>query len=410
MRVLSGVMFFPRGGSAHVTRALSRGLRDLGHEVTVVSGSVGEGLGDARRFYRGLDVRPVRFGRDAPMHPSYEARDDAPDPVFGLVDDAAYETHVEAWSEALERAGAADADVLHLHHLTPLHEAAARVAPGVPVVGHLHGTELLFLEQAERWPHGEAWAARMREWAQGCDRLLVLARTQVERAERLLGIDPEACSLLPNGFDPRAFGPGAIDRDAHWREHLGRAPQGPVLTTVSRFTAVKRLPLLVRAWAAADLPEDSALVLVGGYPGEVEGEHPADVVRATGARGVHLPGWFDHDDLPPFFRASDAVVLASVREQFGQVLVEGMACGLPAIAVDAHGPAEIVVDGVTGWLVPPDDQDALSQALSAAAHDAAEREARGAAAREDVLERFAWPSLAERLAAVLAEAVAVRSG
>jgi glycosyltransferase involved in cell wall biosynthesis len=104
------------------------------------------------------------------------------------------------------------------------------------------------------------------------------------------------------------------------------------------------------------------------------------------------------------------VVLASVREQFGQVLVEGMACGLPAIAVDAHGPAEIVVDGVTGWLVPPDDQDALSQALSAAAHDAAEREARGAAAREDVLERFAWPSLAERLAAVLAEAVAVRSG
>ena len=53
---------------------------------------------------------------------------------------------MRAWARALERAGAADADVLHLHHLTPLNEAAARVAPDVPVVGHLHGTELLMLE------------------------------------------------------------------------------------------------------------------------------------------------------------------------------------------------------------------------------------------------------------------------
>ena len=47
--------------------------------------------------------------------------------------------------------------MLHLHHLTPLNEAAARVAPDVPVVGHLHGTELLMLEaieaDPERWAH-----------------------------------------------------------------------------------------------------------------------------------------------------------------------------------------------------------------------------------------------------------------
>ena len=44
-------------------------------------------------------------------------------------------------------------------------------------------------------------------------------------------------------------------------------------------------------------------------------------------------------------------MLPSVREQFGQVIVEAMACGIPAIAVDAYGPAEIIDHGETGWLV-----------------------------------------------------------
>ena len=86
-------------------------------------------------------------------------------------------------------------------------------------------------------------------------------------------------------------------------------------------------------------------MIVGGYPGEWEREHPADTIERTGAEDVFLAGWHGHDELPGFLNASDVVVLPSVREQFGQVLVEGMACGLPAIAVDAHGPAEIVDHG-----------------------------------------------------------------
>ena len=81
------------------------------------------------------------------MHPSYEDRPGASDGVFAAIDDAGFERHVAAWSRAFEAADAAECDVLHLHHLTPLHEAAARVAPGVPIVTHLHGTELLMLEE-----------------------------------------------------------------------------------------------------------------------------------------------------------------------------------------------------------------------------------------------------------------------
>jgi glycosyltransferase involved in cell wall biosynthesis len=93
-------------------------------------------------------------------------------------------------------------------------------------------------------------------------------------------------------------------------------------------------------------------------------------------------------------------VLPSVREQFGQVLVEGMACRLPAIAVDAHGPGEIVSDGETGWLVEANDRDGLAAALVEAVNHPGERRRRGDRAREVALDRYSWPALASEVAAV----------
>ena len=419
MRVLSGLMFFPRGGSSHVARALARRLPDHGWDVTLVSGSL-QGHGDATRFYRDLDPVVVDFDAlGVPLHPSYEDRPDAPDPVFATVDDAAYERHVAVWADALQRADAAAHDVLHLHHLTPLYEAAARVAPDVPIVGHLHGTELLMLEEIAdgppaHWTHADAWAERLRGWAQRCERLVLLSPTAIERAERLLGIDPGRCTVLPNGFDPEAFRPHEVDRRAHWAEHLpehaDHLAEATVVMSVGRFTAVKRTGLLIEAFAAArpELTHPAALVVVGGHPGEHEGEHPADTIARTGARDVHLAGWHEHDALPAFLAASDVMALASVREQFGQVLVEAMACGVPPIAVDRYGPSEIVKAGETGWLVEPDDRAALTRAIVEAVEDPAERCRRAANAREDAERRFSWPALAGRLGGVLDEVAGPR--
>ena len=75
-----------------------------------------------------------------------------------------------------------------------------------------------------------------------------------------------------------------------------------------------------------------------------------------------------------------------------------MACGLPAIAVAAHGPSEIVEEGQTGWLVPPDDECALAAALVAAVNDATERRRRGSAAYADVRRRYDWSLLGAKLA------------
>ncbi len=444
-RVVMALMFFPRGGSAQVARYVTRNLPDAGWDVTLLAGSLGDSseASNAEAFFEGVeDLRTVDYteGRDAPdplaadppFQPSFEDRADAPDKVFAAVPDEAYERLVSYWEKALGDAGAADADVLHLHHLTPMNEAAARSFPDVPVIGHLHGTELLMLNAIEEgppdgWDHAAEWAGRMRGWAQRCERLLVLSPDAVERVPSLLDVDPDRVVWAPNGFEPDSFDRREIDRQELWRrwlveeprgwgpdsckpgsvsyseDDLGALVDGTVLVYSGRYTEVKRIPLLIRAFARAAFDSPAALVLLGGYPGEWEGEHPLSVIEEAGASDVFLAGWRGHDELADGLNASDTVVLPSVHEQFGQVLVEGMACGLPCVAVDAHGPATIVDDGETGWLVPPDDEDALVAALEQVVNDAPERRRRGEKAYEVAREKYSWPSLVERLARVYEE-------
>jgi glycosyltransferase involved in cell wall biosynthesis len=449
MRVVMGLLFFPRGGSAQVARYLSRSLAGDGWDITVACGSLGKPgeQSNAETFYSGVKVQaldytaaasaPEPLAADPPFQPSYEDRAGAPDEVFATVDDTDYERIVAAWEDQLERAGARKADVLHLHHLTPIHEAAERRFPHVPRIGHLHGTELLMLQEIgegppAHWAYAGQWAERLRRWAHGCERLLVLSPDAVRRVPDLLGVDPQRIVWAPNGFDPAGFDRRPLEgeaRLAHWRRWLVEEPRGwdesgrpgsvaygeeqlapfreggPVLIYVGRYTEVKRIPLLIRAHARARerFGRPAPLVLLGGFPGEWEGDHPLEVVRAAADPDVFLAGWRGHEDLPLGLNAADLLVLPSVREQFGAVIVEAMACGLPALAINAYGPAEIVDAGETGWLVAPDDEGAMAEALIEAVNGDAERCRRGARAYEAARGRYSWPALARGLGLVYRE-------
>jgi glycosyltransferase involved in cell wall biosynthesis len=440
IRVLSAIMFYPRGGSAHAARALAAGLRAQGCSVTMLAGSRSDlgGHSDARTFYgevRSVDFdpalasgAPMKFDGPpgtAPLHPSFEERPDAPDVVFASLDDPDFERQVRAWSRALLDAGARDADVLHLHHLTPLNEAAARIAPEVPVVGHLHGTELLMLERIAEgapgsWTYADPWAERLRAWAQQCDRLVVVP-AGVARARELLGVPQHKLVAIPNGVDADTFRAVEVDRGEFWRRVLVESPQGwlpgqppgsasygaaeaaaladgTVLLYVGRFTAVKRLDLLIEAFGIARdrASRPAGLVLVGGHPGEWEKEHPAELSARLGVPDVFLAGWQPQDALPTFFSAADAAVMTSEREQFGQVLIEAMACGTPVIATQSLGPSSIVDDGVTGWLAAPEVRS-LASVITAALDDPGELQQRARAARLKVCEHFTWSGIAGQL-------------
>ena len=418
-------------------------------EVKLVAGSrsdIGEHGSAHEFFFTGCDLRPVDFTPalrspdplafeggpgTAPMHASYEDRPGAEDPVMAALGGKAYERQVDAWAGELERAAGGDTDVLYLHHLTPLNEAAARALPGTPVIGHIHGSELLMLERIASgtpagWTAASSWAGRMSDWAARCERIVVNSPRGLSRASNLLDIDPERFVLVPNGFAEN-FSPRPIDRAEHWRRHLVERPHGwapgerpgsvtyddadlpapdsTILLSVSRFTEVKRLPLLIEAFAAArprfDRP--TTLVLLGGFPGEWEGEHPLDAIARTGADDVFLAGWHAHATLPDFLNASDVLVHPSVNEQFGQVLVEAMACELPAIAVDRGGPADILDHRATGWLIAPDDKAALIEAMVAAVNDPGERRRIAKAARAEAIRSYAWGPIGAELAEVVRE-------
>jgi hypothetical protein len=161
-----GLMFYPRGGSAQVARYLSRALVESGWEVALASGSLGS-LGEqthAATFFEGLHVEVADYttaferflrGEDqlvgpVPFHGSFEDREGAADPVFAALGPEQAEAQVSAWEGVFERAGFGHVDVIHLHHLTPMHEAAARLWPERTLVTHLHGTDLKMLVCVER--------------------------------------------------------------------------------------------------------------------------------------------------------------------------------------------------------------------------------------------------------------------
>ena len=214
----------------------------------------------------------------------------------------------------------------------------------------------------------------------------------LDEAERDFGVRPSRIVLLPNGRDPRVFRP---------REQA-TPRKGPVeVVFVGHLTATKR-PL--RFLAAVDTlrrrGHDVRGVVVGDGPLEEE------VRRAAATSGgVEVLG--RRDDVPALLRAADILAFTSVPEGEGMpgVLIEAALSGLPAVATAVPGASTVVVDGVTGFVVPPDDDEAFLEALEQLVSNDKLRRAMGAAARERAeaafsLEKSArsWQAFLDRIA------------
>lgn len=264
------------------------------------------------------------------------------------------------------------ADVVHCHqqHVLSSSLAAAlcRVSGRRVFVSDLGGGgwDVSAYVSTDRWYHGHLHVSQYSRRTSGHE--------ESPRAHVIMG-----------GVDAEKFSPdGLVDED-----------ERPVLF-VGRLMPHKGVDDLVEG-----LPEGMRLELIGQPYHE---PFVADLRRLAAGKDVRFRHDCDDAALVEAYRRALCVVLPSVYrtryggetrvpELLGQTLLEGMACGAPAVCTDVASMPEVVEDGVTGFVVPPNDPDALREKLLWLRDNPARRAEMGAAARRRVLKQFTWPSV-----------------
>ena len=178
-------------------------------------------------------------------------------------------------------------------------------------------------------------------------------------------------------------------------------PVAPRLVAVGRLIPIKGLDILLRAFARArtGLPE-LTLEIAGSGPLESE-------LRRSAPEGVTFLGRVE--DVATVYERSAIVVVPSRGEGFGMVALEAAERGRAAIVSDVGGLPEIVVDGETGVVVPPEDVDALAGALVALASDPGRVRRLGTAARMRAVQEFSLDAATDGVEAVYRDELARRS-
>lgn len=274
--------------------------------------------------------------------------------------------------ERVRRAAAGGApDVVHVMYGGVMADAVTRSVADRPVVVSFCGTDLLggpagtLLERLSL----RYGVLASRRAARRADAIVVKSRNLLDSLPA--AVDRSAVAVIPNGVDFSRFRP--LDRDDARRRLGWRSDVVHVLFPALRSRVEKRYPL---AEAAVDL------LRTGGVPVE-----------------LHALEHVQHDDVPAWLSASDAVVLTSAHEGSPNVVKEALACNVPVVSVDV-GDVKERFGAVHGCFLAPPTPEGIAEALRAAV-----------AARDTVDSRSAVSELshelvAERLRAVYARAIA----
>jgi glycosyltransferase involved in cell wall biosynthesis len=214
--------------------------------------------------------------------------------------------------------------------------------------------------------------------------LVGVSAATVDDLVRLRIAPREKFRVIPQGLDLDPF--THVDKATRvaTRRQLHLSDDQVLLTFVGRIVPIKRLDLLLRAFAIA---RRSGLLIHLAVVGD--GETRLDLERLASELGIAANVSFVgyRRDLPRIAAAADAAVLSSDNEGTPISLIEAAAAGRPAIATDVGGVSEVVTPG-SGILVPPNDEEALASAIASFASDSELRRRMGQHAREHVVGRY----------------------
>ena len=384
LRVLHVATAFPRSPAdlvSHWLVELLRRLRERGVDVEVFT-SAYKGAGD--HTHAGIPVRRFRYFIKRWENLTHEEA--APDRVrrsmwYRLI--AVF--YMLGGMLAVWRLCRRERyDIVHVHWPLPLalFGWVARRACGACIVTTFYGVEF-------RWSGSLPFVRRFLAWAARDSARAVAISSHT--AQELMRIVPTPVEIIPYGIGI-SESPGAATR-------LERRPGFNVLF-VGRLVERKGVAYLIRALARLPLDVDARLVIVGDGS-----ERPVleEVARREGVGDrVEFWGKVPHASLEVAYGSADVFVLPSVvdsrgdTEGLGVVLLEAMSYRMPVIATAVGGITDIVHDGRTGILVPPNDAEAIAEAIQRLARDPAGARALGEAGYQHLRERFGWDGIVER--------------
>jgi glycosyltransferase involved in cell wall biosynthesis len=273
-------------------------------------------------------------------------------------------------------------DIVHARSRAPAWSArAAARRTGRPFVTTFHGT----------YGHRGALKRRYNSVMAGGDKVIAISDFIAEHIRQVYGIDEERLITIPRGINLEHLDPSKVSGERmvrlaqRWRLH----DDMPLIVMPGRLSRWKGQMVLVDALAELGRQDVRCLMLGGGRgrPG-----YRRALERRIQTKGLSsvVAVIDDCDDMAAAYKLADVVISASTDpEAFGRVAAEAQAMGRPVIATDHGGARETVIDGETGWLVPPADKSALARTIKAAlALDVPTREAVAVAARAHIEAHF----------------------
>jgi sugar transferase (PEP-CTERM/EpsH1 system associated) len=271
-------------------------------------------------------------------------------------------------------------DVVHTHAWGTLLEglAAARLARVPAVIHGEHGT--LQLKAHQRWLQRAGWSA--------VDRLLSVSSVLAARMAEQTGFPLSRVTVIRNGVHLTAF---ERARDGGVRESFGVAPSTLLVGAGGRLVPVKDHATLIAAAAVLRQTGLPVAVVIAG-----DGPLLEPLRQQAQSLGVelHLLGY--RTDVAAVLGALDVFVSSSVSEGLSNTILEAMAASRPVVATRVGGTEEMVVDGVSGLLVPAGDPEAMAAALRRVLSAPDRGASMGAAGRARVEQEFTLDSMMGR--------------
>lgn len=327
MKLKIGIICYPTvGGSGVIATELGKMLAQKGHEVHFISSSMPYRLG---KMYTNIYFHEVEVNQYA---------------VFKY---APYDLTLA--SKIAEVAKREHLDILHAHYAVP-HAVCAylakQIAGNLKIVTTLHGTDITVLG------YDPSLTEIIRFGIEQSDAVTAVSNNLIRQTRELIGTD-KPIETAYNFINEDVY----YRRDSEGlRERLGIAPNEKVIVHISNFRAVKRVKDVVKVFGNVRKSLPAKLLLIG------DGPQQTITCRQVKELGLEEDVLFlgKQEDVAEILSISDLKLLLSEKESFGLVLLEAMACGVPAVGTMIGGIPEVIEDGETGYLCEMGDIDEIT--------------------------------------------------